>query len=175
MAWSKAVRKAQSSYWDKRLSTTNQADIWKAIRRVAAHKKPIPPLLGCTDFEGKCNLLRTAISPPIPASPNPIPPLKPPLEDLTTMESLFTSVEVSQILKNCKDGTAPGHDGVSYKYIARLHQRLPTILPLLYNSIIAYNTYPSEWKRAICVITPKKGKATYLSPHHTDPYPSYLV
>jgi hypothetical protein len=46
MTWSMAVRKAQSSYWGKRLSTTNQGDIWEAIRRVAAHKKPIPPLLG---------------------------------------------------------------------------------------------------------------------------------
>jgi hypothetical protein len=146
-ASSRAVRKAQSMYWDKRLSSINQSDIRKFIRRVAAHKKPIPPLLRCSDFEGKCNRLRTALFPPISRTPNPLPLLEPPFDDLTSGESVVTPKEASQILKHCQDGTAPGHDGISYKYIARLHQRLPLVLPVLYNSNTLTTPYSKgSWK-----------------------------
>jgi hypothetical protein len=43
-------------------------------------------------------------------------------------------------------------------YTNYLHQWLP----LLYNSLLMYNVYPADWKRAICVIIPKKGNQPYL-------------
>jgi hypothetical protein len=72
--------------------------------------------------------------------------------------------DVNKIIKKAKDSSALGYDRISYKFIARLHQLSPTTLPLLYNSLLIYNVYPADWKRAICVITPKKGKQSYLIP-----------
>jgi hypothetical protein len=92
-------------------------------------------------------------------------PIKNPApKDLSKLEYTITSKEVFNIIQKTKDSSAPGHDGVSYKYISRLNQLSPSTLPLLYNTLLKYNMYLSAWKQAMCAITPKKGKSSYLVP-----------
>jgi hypothetical protein len=74
-----------------------------------------------------------------------------------------------RLFKKAKGSSAPGYDGISYNFISRLHQLSPTTLPLLYNSLLICNVYPADWKRAICVIIPKKDKQSYLIPSAYHP------
>jgi hypothetical protein len=163
-AWSKAAKKARSSYWDKHLSSSSQTDIWKTIKRIGTHKKSIPPLLGKSNFNEKCALLRSSLFPHPQSFPSNLPTLNTPLHDLSRTQNTISPEDVTKIIKKAKDSSAPGYDGISYKFIAHLHQLSPTTFPLLYNSLLIYNVYPADWKRAICVITSKKGKQSYLIP-----------
>jgi hypothetical protein len=82
-AWSKAAKKARSSYWDKHLSSSSQTDIWKMIKRVGTHKKSIPPLLGKSNFNEKCALLRSSLFPHSQSFPRNFPTLNTPPHDLS--------------------------------------------------------------------------------------------
>jgi hypothetical protein len=121
-AWSKAAKKARSSYWDKHLSSSSQTDIWKIIKQVGTHKKSIPPLLCKSNFNEKCALLRSSLFPHSQSFPSNLPTLTTPLHDLSRTQYTISPEDVNKIIKKAKDSSAPGYDGISYKFIARLHQ-----------------------------------------------------
>jgi hypothetical protein len=143
---------------------SSQTDIWKIIKRVGTHKKSTPPLLGKSNFNEKCALLRSSLFAHSQSFPSNLPTLHTPLHDLSRTQYTISPEDVNKIIKKAKDSSTLGCDGISYKFIARLYQLSPTTLPLLYNSLLIFNAYPADWKRAICVITSKTGKQSYLIP-----------
>jgi hypothetical protein len=161
--WNTAVQRAKERYWHEQLAETNQQTVWKVIRKHNAHYKPIHPLNGVSTFEGKCQVLRTALFPD-PAIQ--ISDLAPDTVlskcDLRKEFSATTSSEIWNTLKRCKTDTAPGPDQITYSTIRTFHSAVPVILPALFNAIYKYEIIPDEWKASNCVVIPKEGKSDYI-------------
>jgi hypothetical protein len=158
--WNTAVQRANERYWHKRLAETNQQTVWKVIRKHNTHYKPIPPLNGVSTFEGKCQVLRTALFPD-PAiqifdlAPDTILSKCDPRKEI----SAIASSKIWNTLKRCKTDTAPGPDQITYSTIRTFHSAVPAILPALFNAIYKYEIIPDEWKASNCVVIPKEEKS----------------
>ena len=55
--WSKMVRNARTAYRIYQLETVSTQTVWKTLKHHNTHHKPIPPLDGRSDFQGKCDIL----------------------------------------------------------------------------------------------------------------------
>jgi len=63
--WSVMVRNAKTAYRVQQLESSSTGTVWKTIEHHNTHHKPIPPLEGKTDFQGKCDVLRAALFPSV--------------------------------------------------------------------------------------------------------------
>ena len=63
--WSMMVRHAKNTYRIKQLQSASTTTVWKTNRYHNVHQKPIPPLEGNTDFEGKYKSLRPVLFPAV--------------------------------------------------------------------------------------------------------------
>jgi len=57
------VRNAKTAYRIHQLETVSTRTVWKTLKHHNTHHKPIPPLDGRSDFQGKCDVLRNALFP----------------------------------------------------------------------------------------------------------------
>jgi hypothetical protein len=55
--WKTTVQLAKEKYWTTPLQKTDPQNIWKCLRPSDTHHKPLTPLEGVTDFQGKCDIL----------------------------------------------------------------------------------------------------------------------
>jgi hypothetical protein len=61
--WLNMVRNAKTAYRIHQLESVSTQTVWKMIKHHNTHYKPIPPLDGRSDFQGKCDVLRKALFP----------------------------------------------------------------------------------------------------------------
>jgi hypothetical protein len=55
--WKTVVQLAKEKYWTTRLQNTDTQNIWKCLRLSDTHCKPLPPLDGIDNFQGKYDIL----------------------------------------------------------------------------------------------------------------------
>jgi hypothetical protein len=117
------------------------------------------------DFKQKCNELRHSLCPPRPKWVlGQIPHIAEPLQRLEDETSSITQRELSRTLDKVNLNSANGADGISYKVLRTFHEASPSILPRLFNAMLSHSIHPQEWKHAVCVVIPKKGKPSYKDP-----------
>jgi ribonuclease HI len=167
--WSTMVRNAKTAYRIHQLEATSTRTVWKTIKHHNTHHKPIPPLDGRSDFQGKCDVLRKALFPDtqqrIPLSPNLLPSKK----DLRHYTSGVTAYEIKLAIAHLKYGTSVGPDNISYGTLRRFNEATPQHLPYLFTACLRYAAHPPEWKTANCVVIPKPGKKSYSHPKSYRP------
>lgn len=89
--------------------------------------------------------------PPWPDNVNPPPP------QLPVTLGPFTVNEVSAVVRSLKNNTAPGYDGVEYRYLKRNINKIGNILTAIFNVCWCYRKIPQDWKHATITLLPKKG------------------
>jgi len=169
--WTTMVRNAMTAYRVKQLQGTTTRTVWKTLRHHNTHHRPIPPLNGQTDFNGKCTELRNALFPAVNNSPQKALPanfLTSKL-DMQQQHHRITTHEVHLAISHLKYGTSVGPDGISYTTLRHLHEATPRTLPTLFNACLDHAVHPPEWKVANCVVIPKPGKTRYTEPKSYRP------
>ena len=81
----------------------------------------------------------------------------------------ITTHKIQLAITHLKYGTSVGPDGISYTILCHVHEAVPRLLPLLFDTCLRYAVHPPEWKTANCVIIPKPGKNTYSRPKSYRP------
>ena len=175
--WRLSIAKAKTAYWARVLETCGPTDVHRTIRRHhQTHLRPIPPIAGKTTFEDKCAALHQGLFPAVPtttathtfepATPFSLPPDLPiaSTADLSSEFSAVSNHEVSRVLRGLNAGSAVGPDKISYTTIRQVHSSSPLLIPKIFTSLLTFRAHPVEWKTAICVILPKKGKPDYSVP-----------
>jgi hypothetical protein len=159
------VQLAKEKYWTTRLRNTDTQNILKCLRLSDTHCKPLPPLDGIDDFQGKCDILRNALFPPQTEARPPPPPnfVKRHNHPITQYDTVTTS-EIDKVIHNLNYASTPGHDRITYELIAKFHSACPSALPHLFDALFHYETFPDSWKLARCVVIPKPGKPLYTTP-----------
>jgi len=169
--WTTMVRNAKTAYRVHQLESSSTQTVWKTIRHHNTHHKPIPPLEGRSDFQGKCDVLRTTLFPPIdmeqqtPLLPNLLPSQK----DLRHQTRGVTAAETQLAISRLKYGTSVGPDNITYGTLRRFNDAAPCLLPYLFTACLRYAVHPPEWKTANCVVIPKPGKKSYSNPKSYRP------
>jgi ribonuclease HI len=167
--WSMMVRNAKAAYRVHQLESVSTRTVWKTIKYHNTHHKPVPPLDGRTDFQGKCDALRKALFPDT-AQRIPLPPnLLTSKKDLRHYMNNITAYETQLAISHLKYGTSVGPDHITYDTLRRFHEAAPHLLPDLFTACLRYATHPPEWKTANCVIIPKPGKKSYSNPKSYRP------
>jgi len=158
------VRNAKTAYCIRQLETTTTRTVWKLEKHHNTHHKPLPPLEGKSDFQGKCDVLRKALFPNT-TQRTPLPPnLLTSKKDLRHFTSKITAFEVELDITHLKYGASVGPDNISYDTLRRFNQAAPHFLPHLFPACLRYAVHPPEWKTANCVAVPKPGKKSYSDP-----------
>jgi len=164
--WSTLVRSAKAAYCIHQLETTSTKTVWKTVQYHNTQHKPIPPLEGCSDFKGKCEVLRNALFPmvntedrtPLPAN------LLTSKKDLCHYTQEVTASETHLAVTHLKYGTSVGLDDITYSTLRRLNKAAPHLLPQLFTACLRYAAHPPECKTTNCVVVPKPGKKPYSHP-----------
>jgi len=100
--WSTMVQNAKTAYRIHQLEATSTRTVWNTIKHHNTHYKPILPLEGHTDFQGKCDVLRIALFPNT-LQPTPLPPnLLTSKEDLRHHTNSITVFDVKQAIAHLK-------------------------------------------------------------------------
>jgi hypothetical protein len=159
------VQLAKEKYWTTRLRNTDTQNIWKCLRLSDTHCKPLPPLDGINDFQGKCDILRNALFPPQTETQPPLPPnfVKRHNHPTARYNTVSTN-EVDKVIRNLNYASAPGHDRITYELIAKFHSACPSALPHLFDALFRFQAFPDSWKIAQCIVIPKPGKPSYTTP-----------
>jgi hypothetical protein len=163
--WKTAVQLAKEKYWTTRLQNTDTQSIWKCLRLSNTHCKPLPPLGGIDDFQGKCDILRNALFPPQTEARPPLTPnfVKRQNHPTTHCDTVTTN-EINKVIRNLNYASAPRHDRITYELIAKFHSACPSALPHLFDALFRYEAFPDSWKLTRCVVIPKPGKPSYMTP-----------
>ena len=66
--------------------------------------------------------------------------------------------EIVQQLRNCKNKSAPGEDGVSYVILKKLPGNMIRNIALIFNASLSLGYFPQSWKAAVVKMVPKPGK-----------------
>jgi hypothetical protein len=156
------LAQAQNDYNARRLAETDHRNVWRMPKRHKAHRRPVPPIDGADDFQGKCRAFRSALFPPADVSPNTLPQsFVSSKADLRDDFHPVSRAKIDEVVARLKYGSAVSPDKISYEAVHRLHACLPHILPRTFTDLFTSATYPTEWKDAHCVVIPKPGKSTY--------------
>jgi len=111
--WSTMARNAKTAYRIHQLEATSTQTVWKTIKHHNTHHKPIPPLEGHSDFQGKCDVLRAALMPnTLQATPLP-PNLLTSKKDLRRHTNSVTVFDVKRAIAHLKYGTSVGPDNIT--------------------------------------------------------------
>jgi len=169
--WSTMVRNAKTAYRIHQLEAASTRTVWKTIRHHNTHHRPIPPLEGRSDFQGKCDALRTALFPEIDTEDwTPLPPnLLTSRKDLRHHTRDVTANEIQLAISHLKYGTSVGPDSITYDTLRRFNDAAPHLLPHLFTACLRHAAHPPEWKTANCVVIPKPGKKSYSHPKSYRP------
>jgi hypothetical protein len=168
--WKNLTRSAKDSYWAKRITEADETNIWKTIKPRNTHHRPIPAVGGQTEFQGKCDALRTSLFPIKSAKPAPLPEgFVRSNKDLRGSSQPVTQQEIQRTLLSVNLRTAPGHDRTPYLVLQKFNKALPRILPDLFTALLRFGVFPKSWKLAHCVVIPKPGKSDYCSPKSYRP------
>jgi len=167
--WSTMVRNAKTAYRIHQLEATSTRTVWKTIKHHNTYHKPIPPLEGRSDFQGKCDVLRAALFPNT-LQPTPLPPnLLTSKKDLCRYTNSVTVFDVKRAIAHLKYGISVRPDNITYDTLRRFNEAAPLLLPQLFTACLKYVAHPPEWKTANCVVIPKPGKKTYSHPKSYHP------
>jgi ribonuclease HI len=167
--WSTMVRNAKTAYRIHQLETVSTRTVWKTLKHHNTHHKPIPPLDGRCDFQGKCDVLRKALFPdtaqqmPLPAN------FLSSKKDLRHYSSGISAYETQLAITHLKYGTSVGPDNITYSTLQRFNEAAPHLLPQLFTACLRFAAHPPEWKTANCVVIPKPGKKSYSHPKSYRP------
>jgi len=167
--WSIMVQNAKTAYCIHQLENASTRTVWKTLKHHNTHHKPIPPLDGRPDFQGKCDVLREELFPdtvqrtPLPAD------LLTSKKDLRHYKSGITAYEIQLAITHLKYGTSVGPDNITYSTLHRLTEAAPHLLPYVFTACLKYAVHPPEWKTANCVVIPKPGKKSYSHPKSYRP------
>ena len=71
---------------------------------------------------------------------------------------LITLDEIHEQLKNCKNKSAPGEDGLTYFLLKKLPNNIIKYLQYIFNLSLKLGYFPKDWKTATIKMTPKCGK-----------------
>jgi hypothetical protein len=130
----------------------------------------LPPLGEATSFEQKCDILRKTLFPITEIDVSNLGLSNLALYvDLTDVLSLVTPEEVSRALRKCDMNTACGHDRIGYNTIIQLNTAVPDLLPYLITAVLREGVHHPDWKKALCIVTPKHGKKNHSSPSAYHP------
>jgi hypothetical protein len=164
------VRNAKTAYRIHQLETVSTRTVWKTLKHHSTHHKPIPPLDGQSDFQGKCEVLQNTLFPNI-IQQTPLPPnlRLTSKKDLRHFKSGVTAFETQLAITHLKYGTSVGPDNITYGTLRRFHDAAPDVLPHLFTVCLEYATHPPEWKTANCIVIPKPGKKSYSHPKSYRP------
>ena len=66
--------------------------------------------------------------------------------------------EIVQQLKNCKNKSAPGEDGISYVILKKLPRNMICNIAMIFNASLSLGYFPQSWKAAVVKMVPKPGK-----------------
>jgi len=110
------VCNAKTAYRIHQLEAASTRTVWKTIRHHNTHHRPIPPLEGQSDFQGKCDALCTALFPEINTEGwTPLPPnLLTSKKDLRHHTRDVTAKEIQLALSHLKYSTSGGPDSITY-------------------------------------------------------------
>jgi hypothetical protein len=163
--WKTVVQLAKEKYWTTRLQNTNTQNICQCLRLSDTHCKPLPPLDGIDDFQGKCDTLLNTLFPPQTEDRPPLPLnfLKRHNHPITHY-NIVTTNEIDKVICHLNYASAPGHDRITYECIAKFHSACPSALPYLFDALFRYRAFPDSWKIARCVVIPKLGNPSYMTP-----------
>lgn len=81
----------------------------------------------------------------------------------TSNPQTVTVQEVSNVIKNLKNGKSPGHDNITNKMIKNFGYPAITLLTHIFNYCLKFHYFPLQWKKAIVVPIKKPGKDGRLS------------
>ena len=158
------VRNAKTAYRIRQLETTNTRKVWKTVKHHNMHHKPLTPLEGKSDFQGKCDVLQKALFPNT-TQRTPLPPnILTSKKDLRHFTSKITAFEVELAITHLKYGASGGPDTISYNTLRCFNQAAPHLLPHFFTACLRYAAYPPEWKTANCIVVPKPSKKSYSDP-----------
>jgi hypothetical protein len=158
--WRVMLAQAEDDHYAHTLANTEHRNVWRH-----AHRRPIPPIDGAEDFQGKCNAFRDALFPPADIPPEILPPNF--VSSKGYLRDEFRAVsrtEVDHVIARLNYGSAVGPDKISYEAVRRFHACLPHVLPRVFTDLFTSTTHPTEWKDAHCLVIPKPGKRTYQTP-----------
>jgi len=125
------------------------------------YHKPIPPLEGRSDFQGKYDVLQAALFPNT-RQPTPLPPnLLTSKKDLRHHKNSVTVFDVKRAIAHLKYGISVGPDNITYDTLRHFNEAAPLLLPQLFTACLKYAAHPLEWKTANYVVIPKPAKKTY--------------
>jgi hypothetical protein len=160
--WRVMLAQAEDDHYARRLADTDHPNVWRTLKRLHAHRRPIPPIDGAEDFQGKCNAFRDALFPSADTPPEFLPPdFVSSKADLRNEFRLVSRAEVDRVIARLNYGSAVGPDRISYEAVRRFHACLPHVLPRVFTDLFTSTTHPTEWKDAHCVVISKPGKGTY--------------
>jgi hypothetical protein len=160
----------KEKYWTTRHQNTDTQNVWKCLRLSDTYCKPLPSLDGVDNFQGKCNILWNALFPPQTEAQLPLPLhfMKQHNHPITHYD-MVTTTEIDKVIRFLNYASAPGHDRITYKLIAKFHSACPSALPYLFDALFWYRAFPDSWKIAQCVVIPKLGKPSYITPNAYQP------
>ena len=72
--------------------------------------------------------------------------------------SPITKEETMEHLKNCKNKSSPGEDGLAYITLKKLPSNVFQIIIMLFNASLSLGYFPEKWKSATIKMIPKSGK-----------------
>jgi ribonuclease HI len=162
-SWEKAVKSSKRNYWKKKLETATSSNIWKTQKNhTRVHSKVLPDIDGASTFLDKCTKLRDSL---FPSTDNELPPVPDDYVthkiDLSNEFSPVNRAEIKRALNKSNKNGAVGNDCITYTMLGHLDEIAPSILPQLATAVFRFGFHHREWKHAICVVVPKKGKSSY--------------
>lgn len=78
-------------------------------------------------------------------------PLNVNLDDNNPLNKPITQAELTAVIKELKNNSSPGPDGIPYEIIKYFPEETLDYLLKIYNHIWENNTYPNKWKESIVV------------------------
>lgn len=73
------------------------------------------------------------------------------------LDYVISQDEVMSIIKILKNGKSPGIDGITYEMIKSASPKMVKLITKLFNNILCYSIFPTQWKEGYIVPIPKQG------------------
>ena len=176
-----AVNKAETSKMFQKRTTK---DIWKGVNTLCGRNPSksnkctlLDPETGKTtaDKEKCANIFASAFQSKVANLTEKVGCKDPLLEEISpkienqkdTPAPQFTTAEIVQTVKNMKNSSSLGPDGISIKYIKDCAEPLAPVLKFLFDKIALFAKMPEQWKTA--KITPIHKKGSKENPENFRP------
>lgn len=171
------LRDFKNEKWEETMSKFNDdhTGVWKFIRKLGKQEKQIPPINGshgvaysdeekaeafADSIEHQCSVEDDSDDEVDENSFSKFKKGKRQLEQLQTGTTKFpvNLQEVTDLIKACKNGKAPGCDGITAQMLRYLPKKNKVRLLNIINSCLRHCYFPAAWKMAVIKTIPKPKK-----------------